>query len=118
MLHEDVDDAFGIADEVIGVEFELFEFGVFANEIFDRIFKGFHDPGELLFIGRSFDVENDFVLDSQFLGDRQGILRRASTFEVIDADFGHEGEVAAEGEWSRGGREFQRGLLFKRCDRA
>ena len=42
------------------------------------------------------------MLDSQFLGDRQGILRRASTFEVIDADFGHEGEVAAEGEWSRG----------------
>lgn len=102
MLHEDVDDGLGIVHEVIGIEFEFFEFGILANEIFNGVFEGFDNPRELGLIGWSFNVEDDFVLDSQFPGDRQGMIGRASTFEVIDADFGHEGEVAAEWGWSRG----------------
>jgi len=106
VLHEDLDDGFGVSDEVIGVELEFLKLGVLADEVFDRTFEGFDDFGELRGIGRSFDVENDFVINSQFLGDRQGVLRRASTFEVVNGDFGHGGEVAAEGEWSTGQPEW------------
>lgn len=74
MFDEDVDDGFGVVDEVIGVEFEFFEFGVLADEIFDRICKGGDELGEGRFVGRVFDVEDDFVINSEFLGDRQGIV--------------------------------------------
>lgn len=93
VLHENVDDGLGIVDVVVGIELELFEFGILAHEIFDRIFKGFHNLGEFLFTGRSFDVNDDFVIDSEFLGDRQGIIGRTSMIEMVDGDFGHAGNL-------------------------
>ena len=74
MLHEDVDNRLRVSDKIIGVKLELLELGILANEVFDRVFKGFHDFGQFRSIGRSLDVEDDFVLNSQFLGDRQGIV--------------------------------------------
>lgn len=73
MLHEDIDDGFGIVHVVIGVELELLELGILSYQIFDGIFEDFHDPGECRGIGRGFDVNYDFVIHSKFLGDRQGI---------------------------------------------
>ena len=73
VLHKDIDDRFGIVHEVVGVEFEFFELGILADKVFNGILKKFDNAGERGFIGRSFDVENDLVIDSKFLGDRQGI---------------------------------------------
>ena len=58
----------------LGVEFELLELGILTDEILDRIFENLDDFCQLRGIGRSLDVKDDFVIDSQFLGDRQGIL--------------------------------------------
>ncbi len=101
MFYEDVDDGLGVVDVVVGVELEFFEFGVLADEVFDRVLEGGDEFGEGGFVGRGFDVEDDFVIDSEFLGDRQGIVRGASMIKVVDGDFGHGGEVALEGGWSR-----------------
>ena len=73
MLHEDVDNGLGIVDIVIGVELEFFELGVLADEVFNGVLKKFDNAGESGFVGRSFDVENNHVIDSKFPGDRQGI---------------------------------------------
>jgi hypothetical protein len=94
VLHEDIDNGFRVVDEVVGIEFQLFKFGILADEVFDRALQPVHDPGEGGLIGRGFDVNNDFVIDSQFLGDRQGVLRRSSMIVVIDGDLGHGREVA------------------------
>ena len=75
MFDEDIDDGIGVVDKVIRVEAEFFKFSVFADEILDRVLEGGHDFEEGGCIGRGFDVEDDFVIDSEFLGDRQGIVR-------------------------------------------
>ena len=93
MLHEDVDDCFRVVDVVVGVEFKFLEFGILADEILDGVFESFHDFGELGFSRWCLDVNDDFVIDSQFLGDRQGIGGRASMIEVVDGDFGHAGNL-------------------------
>ena len=74
MFDEDVDDGFGVVDEVVWVELEFFEFGVFADEVFDGVLKGGDELGEGGFVGWGFDVEDDLVIDPEFLGDRQGIV--------------------------------------------
>ncbi len=84
MLYEDINDGFGVADVVIGIEFEFFKLRVLPHEVFDGIFQRFHDLGEFFFPGRGFDIKDDLVVDSEFLGDRQGIIRRASVVEVVD----------------------------------
>ena len=73
VLHEDIDDGFGVIDIVIGIEFELLELGILADEVFDRIFENVHNLRECRGIGRSFDINDDFVIHSEFLGDRQGV---------------------------------------------
>ncbi len=93
MLHENVHHGLGVVGVVVGIEFELLEFGILANEIFDRVFESFHDLGELGFVGRGFDVNDDFMIDSEFLGDRQGVIRRSSMIEMVDGDFGHAGNL-------------------------
>ena len=101
VLHEDLDNGFWVVDEVVGIEFQLFKFGILADEVFDRVPQSVHDPGEGGLIGRGFDVKDDFVIDSQFLGDRQGVLRRSSMIVVIDGDLGHGREISSPGGRSR-----------------
>ena len=84
MLYENLDDRFGVADVVIGIEFKFFEFGVLSDEVFYGVFKRFDDFGEFFLTGRRFDVEGDFVIYSEFLGDRQGVVGRASMIEMIN----------------------------------
>jgi len=74
VFDEDVDNGLWFVDEVVWVEFEFFEFGVFADEVFDGVFKGGDELGEGGFVGWGFDVEDDFVIYSEFFGDRQGIV--------------------------------------------
>jgi hypothetical protein len=38
------------------------------------------------------------MINSQFLGDRQGIVRRASMIEMVDRDFGHAGNLGERNE--------------------
>jgi len=73
VFHKDLDNGLGVVDEVIGAKLKLFELGVLADKVLDGVFKKFDDAGEGGFVGRGFDVENDLVIDSKFLGDRQGI---------------------------------------------
>jgi len=105
VFHEDIDNGFGVVDVVIGVEFQLLEFGVLTDKIFDRIFESFDDLGESCGIGWSLNVEDDFVINAKFLGDRQGILRRSSMVEVVNGDFCHGAELAS-GAGASSGRVF------------
>lgn len=73
MLHEDVDDRLRVIDVVIGIELEFFKLGILADKVFDGIFENVHNLRECRGIGRSLDVNDDFVIHSEFLGDRQGI---------------------------------------------
>ena len=98
MFDENVYHGFWVIDVVVGVEFEFLEFRILAHEIFDGVFKCFHDLGEFGFARRRFDVDDDFVIDSQFLGDRQGIVRRSSMIEMVNGDFGHAGNLEERNE--------------------
>lgn len=73
MLHQDLDDGLGIVDVVVGVELQFFKFGILADKVFNGVFETFHDLGQSRLVGWGLDVENDFVINSKLLGDRQGI---------------------------------------------
>jgi len=95
VLDQYFDHSFWIVDIVVGIEFEFLEFRILAHEILDGVFESFDDFGEFLFSRRSFDIEDDLVIDSQFLGDRQGIVRRTSMIKMVDGNFGHAGNLGA-----------------------
>ena len=75
MFQQNFDDRFGIAHKIVGVEFQLVELRILANKVFHGILEAGDDGFQFLPSGRFFDVENHFVIDSQFPGDRQGIGR-------------------------------------------
>ena len=91
MLHENLDHSCRISDIVVRIQFELFEFGILSHEILDRVFEPGNDRFQLLFSGRGLDVKDNFVIDSELAGDRQGIVRGASMRVMINRDFGHGG---------------------------
>jgi len=74
VLDQNVDDRVGVADEIVRVEFEFLELRIFADQVLDRVFKPGDDRLERCPIRWFFDVQHDIVVDTQFLGDRQGIL--------------------------------------------
>ena len=88
-LDEQVDHGFWVADVIVCVEFQLLELGVLANKVLDRVFQASDDLLESGPIGRLFHVENNIVVNTQFLGDRQGILGRTSMRVVIDRYLRH-----------------------------
>ena len=98
MFDENIDHGLRIVDVVVGIEFEFLEFRIFPHEIFDGVFKRLHDFGELGLARWCFNVDDDFMINSQFLGDRQGLGGRTSVRVVVDGDFGHDDSN------SRGGR--------------
>ncbi len=88
-LHEQVDDRFWVIDVVVRVELELLELRVLANKILDRVFETSDDLFERSTVRRLFHVQNDIVVNTQILGDRQGIFGRTSMRVVIDRYFRH-----------------------------
>ena len=90
VLHEDLDHGCRIADKIVRIQLKLFEFGILSHEIFDGVFELGDDRLKLLFAGRGFDVEDDFLLDSEFAGDRQRVGGGTSVRVVINRDFAHE----------------------------
>lgn len=78
-----------VVDVVIRIEFEFFKHGIFAYQILDRILESLEDFFQILTARWGLDVKNHLVLNSQFLGDRQGIFRRASVRVMVDHCFGH-----------------------------
>lgn len=93
MLHDNLDNRPGIVDEVIGVQLKFFELGILSHEILNGVFELGDNRLELFFPGRGFNVKDDFLLDSEFAGDRQRIGGGTSVRVVIDCDFGHEGKM-------------------------
>ena len=74
LFGEQVDDSLGISDVVLRVQLELFEARVLTDEILNGVLKTSCDHCKRLAIRWFFHVEDDVVVYTQFLGDRQGIL--------------------------------------------
>ena len=89
MGNQDVDNRIGIVHKVVGIQLELLELRVLSNQVFNRIFKASNDRFERLTVWWLLDVEDHIVVNSKFLGDRQGIFGRASMGVVIDRDVRH-----------------------------
>jgi hypothetical protein len=94
VFQEDLHHGLGVIHEVFGIEPELLEFGVLADQILDRVLKDLDDVGQGGLVGWGFDVEDDFVFDSEIPGDRQGIGGGASVVVVVDG--GHERGAVVE----------------------
>ena len=107
-LGQEGDDSVGIVDVVVGVQLELLEVGVLAHEILDRILEPVHDPTEQRLVGRVVDVLDHVDLDTQILGDRQGVLGRVSMSVVQHRDVSHAGQ-ASGGSAPRGHRDRRAG---------
>lgn len=73
MLYENLDDGVWIIDVVIWVELQFLKLRILTHQILYWIFEAVHDLTKFVFSRRGLDIEDDFVIDSQFLGDRQGI---------------------------------------------
>ena len=74
VLEQNLNHGFRIIDIIIRIELQFLELGVLANQIFHRVFKAGNDLFQCLSVRRCLDVEDDFRFNSQFPGDRQGIL--------------------------------------------
>ena len=88
MFQEDLHHGLGMIHEGVGIEPELLEFGILADQVLDWVFQDLDNVGQGGLVGRGFDVEDDFVFDSEIPGDRQGIGGGASMVVVVDG--GHE----------------------------
>jgi hypothetical protein len=93
VLHQDLDHRIRISDEVPRVELQLLELRVLADEILDRVIEACDNLFQVLPSGRFLDVEDDLVIYSKLLGDRQGIRGRASMGIVVNCDCCHRGEI-------------------------
>ncbi len=87
--NKQLDNCRGIVDVVVWIEFESLKYAVLADQVFDWILKDRHDVTEGGFVGSLFHVEHNVWIYIHGLGDRQGVLRRASIGVVIDGDRGH-----------------------------
>ncbi len=74
VLEQNLNHSFRIIDIIIRIELQFLELGVLAHQIFHRVFKTGNDLFQRLSVRRRLDVEDDFRFNSQFPGDRQGIL--------------------------------------------
>lgn len=89
MLHQNLDHGVRVSDKILRVELQLFEFRIFSDKIFDRVFQFGDDGLKLLFSGRGLDVENNVVFNTEFAGDRQRVGGRASMRVMVDGNFAH-----------------------------
>lgn len=86
---EQIDDGIGITDVVLGVEPQFLELRVLADKILDRILETRDEVLERRPVGRFLHVDHDLMVDTQVLGDRQGVLGRTSMRVVIDGHYSH-----------------------------
>lgn len=64
VLHENIDDRFWIAYEIVWIEFKFLKFGILTNEVLYRIFKDIHDPCECGLVRWCFNVKDDFMFNT------------------------------------------------------
>jgi hypothetical protein len=88
VFQEDLDHCSRIVHKVLGIESQFLEFGVLSHQVLHRVFESLHDCGEGFFVRRVVDVENDFMINSEIPGDRQGIGGRTSVFVVVNGEHG------------------------------
>jgi hypothetical protein len=74
VLEQDINHSARVAHVIVGVEPALLEQGVFAHQVLNGVLEGLDDALQVLAPGWLLDVEDDFVLDSKFPGDRQGVF--------------------------------------------
>ena len=89
MFEQDLDHGFWIIDVVVGIQLLLFEQRIFTHKIFHRIFEPGNDVFQSLAVRRRFNIKDNFVFDSKFPGDRQGIFRGTSMRVVINGNICH-----------------------------
>ena len=89
MLEQNFYNRLRIADIILGHKFELLKLRVLAHQILNRILKCRDQFSQVLAARWRLDIQDDFMLGSQFLGDRQGIFRRTSVRVVVDDCFCH-----------------------------
>lgn len=70
MLDEEVDHGIGVPHIVVRVEFELFESGVLADQVFNGIFETSDNRRECLPVRWLLHVQHDGMLYTEFLSDR------------------------------------------------
>lgn len=71
---QQIDNGFRVPDIVIRVEIKLLELRVLTDEIFNGVLETLHDSFECCTVRWFLHVQHDVRIDTQFLGDRQGIL--------------------------------------------
>lgn len=101
MLHKNSNHRFRISHIVVGIELQFLKLGILPDKIFDRVFQRSDNFLQLLFSRRFFDVENYFVINSQFPGDRQGIGGGPSVGIVVNRNFGHAESIGLGEELNR-----------------
>ena len=74
MLEQDLDHGIRIIDIILRVELQFLEFGVLADQVLDGILKAGNDLFQCLSVRRCLDVEDNLRINSEFPGDRQGVL--------------------------------------------
>ena len=74
MLDQNLDDRLCIIHIILGYKLELFKLRVLTHQILDWVFQRLHYFFQVSTPRRSLDVEDHFMINSQFLGDRQGIF--------------------------------------------
>ena len=89
VLQENLNHGLRVAHIICRIEFKFPEFGILPHEVLDRVFQPIHYFLKGRAIRRRLDIEDDLVLHSQFLGDRQGIYRGPSVGIMVDTDLWH-----------------------------
>ena len=85
----------GIALDVVGrVEAELLEHGVLAHEVGDGVLEPVRDPLERRAVGPLLQVEDDVVVDSELVGDRDRVPRGVAVRIVEDRHVGHAADAS------------------------
>ena len=85
---QDLDDLVGVADVVVLDEFELFELGVLADQVLDRVLELGDQVTKGRFVRRVLRVADLFEFDAHLRGDRHGVLGRLSIGVVVDRSHG------------------------------
>ncbi len=74
VLEQNLNHGIRIIDIILRAELQFLELGVLAHQVFHGVFKTCNDLFQCLSVRRCLDVEDDLRINSEFPGDRQGVL--------------------------------------------
>ena len=74
VLEQNLNHRFRIIDIIIRIKLQFLELGVLAHQVFHGVFKTGNDLLQCLSVRRCLDIQDDFRINSEFPGDRQGVL--------------------------------------------